>query len=33
MTKRITSFFALTTFVFAVSGSVFAVDIANRPEH
>jgi outer membrane immunogenic protein len=28
MTKRITSFFALTTFVFAVSGSAFAADIA-----
>jgi outer membrane immunogenic protein len=28
MTKRITSFFALTTFVLAVSGSAFAADIA-----
>jgi hypothetical protein len=33
MTKRITSFFALTTFVLAVSGSVFAADIANTPKH
>jgi outer membrane immunogenic protein len=28
VTKRITSFFALTTFVLAVSGSAFAADIA-----
>jgi outer membrane immunogenic protein len=28
MTKRITSFFALTTFVLALSGSAFAADIA-----
>src|SRR5690349_25134518 len=28
MTKRITSFFALTTFAFAASGSAFAADIA-----
>jgi opacity protein-like surface antigen len=28
MTKQITSFFALTTFVLAASGSAFAADIA-----
>jgi hypothetical protein len=28
VTKRITSFFALTTFVLAASGSAFAADIA-----
>jgi hypothetical protein len=28
MTKRITSLFALTTLVLAVSGSAFAADIA-----
>jgi hypothetical protein len=32
MTNRITSFFALTTFVLAASGSVFAAD-ANTPKH
>jgi hypothetical protein len=33
VTKRTTSFFALTTFVLAVSGSVFAIDIASTPKH
>jgi hypothetical protein len=33
VTKRITAFLALNTFVLAVSGSVFAADIANMPKH